>query len=129
MLRGMGELIHLKGKRSFTLQEARRLLPVIIRLTSEAIQKTERVLLKMETFERGTEPRKLLEAKLNRMIEEWVYKIERLGCDAKGLWLVDFDSGSGCYCWQYGEDDIYYFHGYTEGFSGRRPLQATQLNA
>ena len=41
------------------------------------------------------------------------------GCQAKGMWLVDFDTGEGYYCWHYPEPEICYFHGYDEGFRGR----------
>jgi hypothetical protein len=43
----------------------------------------------------------------------------QLGCLPKGIWLVDFDNGEGYYCWRYGDDQIEYFHGYSDGFSGR----------
>ena len=43
--------------------------------------------------------------------------------EIKGLWLVDFDSGAGYYCWKYPEPSLDYFHGYEEGFAGRLPLQ------
>ena len=46
-----------------------------------------------------------------------------LGLEIKGLWLVDFDSGAGYYCWKYPEPAIDHFHGYEEGFAGRLPLQ------
>jgi hypothetical protein len=45
-----------------------------------------------------------------------------MGCEVKGLWLVDFDNGEGYYCWQYPESNLEYFHGYTEGFAGRSKL-------
>lgn len=123
------EVIQLRGKRVFTLPDARQLLPIVKRLTGDAIQKTEAVLFQMEPLDKATDRRRELEKQLNGYIEEWVNKIERLGCEAKGLWLVDFDSGSGYYCWQWGEDDIRYFHGYAEGFAGRRPLQQPLFNA
>jgi hypothetical protein len=41
------------------------------------------------------------------------------GLEIKGLWLVDFDNGSGCYCWRYPETGLDYFHTYEEGFRGR----------
>jgi hypothetical protein len=41
----------------------------------------------------------------------------------KGLWLVDFDSGSGCYCWQWPEQRLEFYHGYDEGFAGRARIQ------
>ena len=47
----------------------------------------------------------------------------KMGIEVKGLWLIDFDNGSGYYCWQYPEESLQYFHGYEEGFGGRVKLQ------
>ena len=46
----------------------------------------------------------------------------RLGIEVKGLWLIDFDCGSGYYCWQWPEPGLQFFHGYEEGFRGRMQL-------
>ena len=40
-----------------------------------------------------------------------------------GLGLIDFDNGSGYYCWRWPETDLAYFHGYEEGFGGRIRIQ------
>jgi hypothetical protein len=118
----MAEIIPLQGKRIFSLAEAQYLLPLVKRLTAEAIVKAERLLNRIEPLLRNEPTRLTLERELNRHIEDWARKMERLGGEAKGLWLVDFDSGSGYYCWQYGDAEIGYFHGYAEGFAGRRRL-------
>jgi hypothetical protein len=49
--------------------------------------------------------------------------MEAFGADVKGLWLVDFDNGSGYYCWRWPEPELAHFHGYDEGFSGRVRIQ------
>jgi hypothetical protein len=57
-----------------------------------------------------------------------VEAISRLGVQVKDLdqGLVDFPARLGdedvLLCWHVGEDEIRYFHGTEEGFSGRRPL-------
>jgi hypothetical protein len=38
------------------------------------------------------------------------------------LWLVDWDSGDGYYCWRFPEQAIGFFHTYEEGFGGRLPI-------
>jgi hypothetical protein len=57
------------------------------------------------------------------IVRDWAREILSLGVVIKGLWLVDFDSGAGYYCWKYPEPSLEYFHGYDEGFAGRLPLQ------
>ena len=58
-----------------------------------------------------------------RVVGEWAEAVMGLGIDVKGVWLVDFDNGSGYYCWQYPEESLQYFHGYEDGFRGRVKLQ------
>ncbi len=98
------------ARRIFTLEEARALLPRVRELTSEAVARF------------GSLPG-TLERERRAVVEGWVSELESLGCEIKGLWLVDFDSGGGYYCWKYPEPAIDHFHGYEEGFSGRLALQ------
>ena len=58
-----------------------------------------------------------------RVVGRWAESVMQLGIDVKGVWLVDFDNGSGYYCWQYPEESLQYFHGYEDGFGGRVRLQ------
>ena len=58
-----------------------------------------------------------------RVVQRWAEAVMGLGIDVKGVWLVDFDNGSGYYCWQYPEESLQYFHGYEEGFRARVKLQ------
>ena len=41
----------------------------------------------------------------------------------KGMWLADFDAGNGYYCWKFPENEIRFWHGYKDGFSGRVEIQ------
>jgi regulator of sirC expression with transglutaminase-like and TPR domain len=99
-------------KRIFTLEEARLLLPKVKEITSDAVFKFARL---AETEESDEERQ--------GVVGEWAREILALGAEIKGLWLVDFDSGAGYYCWKYPEASLEYFHGYEEGFAGRLPLQ------
>jgi regulator of sirC expression with transglutaminase-like and TPR domain len=99
-------------KRIFTLIEAREMLPRVRELTSDA-------------FSRYSELGEDADAEDDRqeVVRSWIERLAALGVEIKGLWLVDFDSGAGYYCWKYPEQSLDYFHGYEEGFSGRLPLQ------
>lgn len=99
-------------KKIFSLEEARSLLPRVKELTSDAVFKFARL---AETEESDEERQ--------GVVGEWAREILALGAEIKGLWLVDFDSGAGYYCWKYPEPSLEYFHGYEEGFAGRLPLQ------
>ena len=100
-------------RRTFTLQEARDLLPRVRLLTEKAA----------ELYGRFGEDGIDSEEARHEVVEEWANQVIALGLEIKGLWLVDFDSGAGYYCWKYPEPALGHFHGYEEGFSGRVPLQ------
>jgi regulator of sirC expression with transglutaminase-like and TPR domain len=100
-------------RRTFTLSEARALLPKVRELTEEAAGR----------YARFGEGRIETDEARHQIVDEWARQIVALGLEIKGLWLVDFDSGAGYYCWKYPERSLGHFHGYEEGFSGRVPLQ------
>lgn len=99
-------------KRIFTLDAAREALPRVQEITSEAASRYAQLSEGGET-----------EEDRQAIVRDWVQRISSLGAEIKGLWLVDFDSGAGYYCWKYPEQSLEYFHGYEEGFAGRLPLQ------
>jgi len=99
-------------KRIFTLEQARVVLPRIRELTSDAYSRYN---------ELGEDAD--AEADRQEVVRAWIEQLAALGVEIKGLWLVDFDSGAGYYCWKYPEASLEYFHGYEEGFAGRLPLQ------
>ena len=93
--------------RIFTLAEARGLMPRVQELTAAAVERYGRT--------PGEEER-------GAIAEAWAGELAALGLEIKGLWLVDFDSGAGYYCWKYPEAELGHFHSYEEGFAGRLPL-------
>jgi regulator of sirC expression with transglutaminase-like and TPR domain len=97
-------------RKVFTLEEAKSLLPRVRELTEEAADRYGRLTAEMEVERR-------------ELVSEWARELTSLGLEIKGLWLVDFDSGAGYYCWKYPEKDLAHFHSYEEGFGGRVPLQ------
>lgn len=118
----MGEVIAFNRKRLFTLEEARKLLRVIRRVTNHSYIEVQRKSVALSYIE---DPLKKadLEESIVKIFQDWRAKIRKLGCEGKGMWLVDFDSGDGYYCWQYPEENIEYFHGYYEGYRGRVKVQ------
>lgn len=97
------------NKRIFSYEEANALLPEVQRLTADAVERVD------EIDEADT-------SAYEQVVMEWAESIVDLGIEVKGLWLVDFDSGGGYYCWRYPEPALEYFHGYEEGFGGRVKL-------
>jgi len=99
-------------KRHFTYDEAVRLLPEVRRLTDAAYRAVDSA-----SDEPGTSEQ--TQARVEALVTRWAEEVMALGLEVKGLWLVDFDSGSGYYCWQYPEEGLQFFHTYEEGFRGR----------
>ncbi len=96
-------------KRIFSYEEAIALLPEVQRITAEAVERVDEM-----TSDNPSE--------YETVVEEWAQSILAHGIEVKGLWLIDFDSGAGYYCWKYPEPALEHFHGYDEGFSARVKL-------
>lgn len=116
-------MITINRRGVFSLEEARRILPVVRRITLEFSAKVELLIARLETLQLNqTETICALEKQVNELIQTWNDKIRKLGADPRGLWVVDFNSGDGYYCWKHPEIDILYWHSYEDGYSGRKPL-------
>lgn len=119
----MPTVFAINGKKLFTLEEANLLLPLVIKLTEEYSRQVKKLINQLEAYpDKKHENALALEEKVNKLIELWQSKLEKLGLRPKGLWLCDFDNGAGYFCWKYPENKISFYHGYNEGFSGRKKL-------
>lgn len=117
----MGEVFEINGKRLFSLHEAKRVLPAIQRITKRAVEEVEKKTTQL-SYARDKEKKTEIEDQIHAVFKRWHEGVHKLGCEAKGMWLVDFDSGEGYYCWHYPEPSLSFFHGYLEGFRGRVKL-------
>jgi len=107
--------------RSWTLEGARAVLPDVRERTERAVEEAERLVLAREGADEREAAR--VDAAIQAVIERWAHEMEALGAEVKGVWLVDFDTGSGYYCWRWPETALDHFHGYEEGFAGRARIQ------
>ena len=101
-----------RAKKVFTYDEAVRLLPQVRQLTDTAYQTVESLSAAAASVE-------TTQAEVEAVVTRWASELMNLGIEVKGLWLADFDNGSGYYCWQYPEPGLQFFHSYEEGFRGR----------
>jgi hypothetical protein len=108
-------------RRSWTLEGARALLPDVRECTAAAVAEVEALLARRERD--GAPKAEALDAEVEKVASLWARSMEAFGLEVKGLWLVDFDNGSGYYCWRWPEPELDYFHGYEEGFGGRVRIQ------
>ena len=98
-------------KKIFSYEDAAALLPEVQRLTAAAVEEVDAL-----ASDAGRD-------EAQAIVASWAESVMKLGIEVKGLWLIDFDNGSGYYCWQYPEESLQYFHGYDDGFGGRVKLQ------
>ena len=103
----MAEITSINQKRTFGWVEASSLLPVIRRITQEAVTAAEALAVRYEALPETSTVRRELETELERVILAWAAKVQKLGAEAKGLWLVDFDAGDGTtWAWRYPDGDL-----------------------
>lgn len=103
------------AQRTFSFAEAAALLPEVRRLTAEAHERVEALRARIE---RGEAPA-ALQAEADLVFQEWAAAMQERGIEVKGPWLIDFDNGSGYYCWCWPETKLEHYHSYTDGFRGR----------
>lgn len=116
----MENVFEINRKKIFTLRDARHLLPLIFRMTEDASREVKSHLNRIEAFADKAHPGvAAIEEQINSVIDRWQVKLQKLGAEPKGLWMADFDSGEGYYCWKFPEVEINHWHGYQDGFSGR----------
>lgn len=101
-------------KKVFSYEEASVLLPEVRQATEEAYRRVERV---------PASSGRAAQAEADEIVQAWAQGLLARGLEIKGLWLVDFDNGSGYYCWRYPEERLEFYHSYEEGFGGRMRIQ------
>jgi hypothetical protein len=111
-----------RGKRIFSYDEALATFPFVRDLTAAAQRRLDAVLSQVENQEELEARREEIEAAVQRIVAAWTAEVTGVGCEVKGVWLVDWDSGDGYYCWKFPEETVSHYHGYDEGFAGRVPI-------
>ena len=130
-------------QRNFTPEEANAALPELRPLVEEMVaakrsldeaqERAEEVSARIAGNGGGLPPAQLAEVHelVNRRAADLARKLEQvqsLGVIVKDLdtGLVDFPSvregEDVLLCWQLGEDEVAFWHGYEDGFAGRRPI-------
>ena len=130
--------------KTFTLDEAQRLLPVVASLVRQAVETKKRIdeieeefkQLNHGIFLRGGMAVDIVKMarlraesdKAIQRVKDSIGEIEAIGAQVKDLdmGLIDFpcrvESNIVLLCWKLGEQRITHWHGTSEGFAGRKPI-------
>jgi hypothetical protein len=130
--------------RTFTLDEAQMLLPVLRSLLQTAIEGKQRLEAIAEESQalatrimlsggmlvdiRVAQARKDEDDRVLQRVKDAVSEIHAIGVQVKDLdiGLLDFpclvDGETILLCWKLGEERITHWHNMTEGFKGRKPI-------
>jgi len=111
------------AEKRWTLEAARELVGDLRARTERAVREADELVAERDALAPDSPRQKAVETRIQAVVGRWAREMEALGLEVKGLWLVDFDNGSGYYCWRWPETELAHFHGYDEGFDGRVRIQ------
>lgn len=137
--------------RTFTLEEAQSLLPVLESLLRTAMEAKKLVESADHEFQElahrvflhggilvnivAMARRKAERERASQRAKDAVAEMDAMGVQVKDLdlGLLDFpcqvEGQTVLLCWKLGEKKITYWHGISEGFAGRKPIDARIANA
>src|SRR5512140_154248 len=133
-------------KKSFTLSEANRTLPLVSRIVRDLVQRYPAWRDLVDEFELLTSSQRVddpdprvadLERRvtaLAREIDGYIIELTELGAVVREPYdsgLVDFpgshDGRAIFFCWRLGEETIEHWHERNGGFAGRQPIDALEF--
>jgi hypothetical protein len=114
------------GFKQFTLEEANKVLPDIIRLTSQILDELDTVRENLESLHEAESPEfaGAFDEYSADILAKWSQTVVKFGAYPKGFFTVDFKSHipDTLLCWTYGEDQISHTHKTYETFKRRVPI-------
>ena len=113
----------------FTPAEARKTLPLVRRIVEDILATTKEMRLIADELGADAKDDERLK-KMASDVEDFMAELEEIGCYFKdwnfAIGLVDFpgmiDGEDVFLCWRSDEDNIEFYHGIEDGFTGRKPI-------
>jgi hypothetical protein len=109
--------------RIFTLEEAQAVMPQVKAMTEPVYALASSLAEELREAENAQDEARAeaLRERIQVLVQSWQHAMQDLEAEVKGLWLVDFDSGDGYWCWAFPEDTLDHWHSYEGGFRSRVP--------
>jgi len=107
----------------FTLDEAIALFPLVQSLTQQHQHELQPIQARLTKMLSNDPRRTVFEQQYQTLVSTWKNKVELLGAQVCGLWVVEFDVGDGAICWRHPELSLHYFRPAGAVFSERVVLQ------
>ena len=102
-----GDIFDFARTGPISYEQANELVGLLNRITQKHSKTVNALITRLEALDPADRAKTSeIEIEVSREIEEWNAKVKKLGALPKGLWLVDFDSGDGYYCWKFPEASI-----------------------
>ena len=116
-------MVESSSEHRWSLQAAREIFADVRQRTESAVKEVDELVGEREACEAGSPAMAKVEDRIRDRVGAWARAMDALGLEVKGVWLVDFDNGSGYYCWKWPEPELAHFHGHDEGFEARVRIQ------
>ena len=108
----------------FTLAEAKLLFPLLYKLTKQYYDKLQPVQQRMDQMLSNDPRRGIIEHDYQQVVGQWKAKVEKLGAQVNGLWVIEFDMGEGYLSWRYPELSLVFFRPQGANFIQRVTLSS-----
>jgi len=103
----MVKIIKLGSRKAFsTEEEAKEVLSIIRRITEDTAEKTLELRKRLEWIPKKEDTYERISILLDDALSSWINKVEMLGCEADGLWRVNFNVSDKKYLWQLGDEKL-----------------------
>lgn len=113
-----------QADRVFSLAEAADHLLLVQSITKKHRAELAPLQLKLEKMLSNDPRRRYLEAQYQAVVTRWRNKIEQLGANVAGLWMVEFSLGDAFVCWRDPELSLSHVRPRDADFKQRVALQA-----
>lgn len=110
-------------ERLFDLPEAQIQLPLVQSITKKHQAQLAPLQIRLNKMLSNDPRRSTLESEYEAVVCRWRTKVQQLGAQVAGLWVVEFNVGEGWLSWRHPELSLSYFRENGADFSDRSSVK------